>query len=364
MADRPPARRYRTVFMGTPTFAVPTLERLLAGHEVVGVFTQPDRPAGRGRQLQSSPVKELALAHGVPVFQPASLRRDPAAVASLARLAPDVVVVAAYGLILPPSVLAIAPGQALNVHASLLPRWRGAAPVAYAILAGDLETGVTIMKMDEGLDTGPLIAQRSVPVAAQETAGELTDRLACMGADLLAEMLPRWLAGEVEPDPQDDAAATHAPRLTRADGHLTWSESATDLARRVRALCPWPGAFTALAGLTIKVHAATALPAPVGVSGLAPGAESGLPRDASGRALATASGPPSAAEPSLPSGAAAGSVPGTVVGLESGIAVATGDGWLRLDRVQPAGGRAMSGAEFARGRPHIVGALLDAPRGG
>ncbi len=255
---RPTAAPYRCVFMGTPEFAVPTLSRLLLEHHLVGVCTQPDRPAGRGRRLAASPVKALATAHGVPVFQPASLRKDPAAVAELARLAPDVVVVAAYGLILPPAVLEVAPGGALNVHASLLPRWRGAAPVAHAILAGDAETGVTIMRMDAGLDTGPMLARRAGPILAQDTTGTLTGRLAEWGADLLAATLPRWMAGEITPEEQDETLATLAPRLAAADGYLDWSLAAATLARRVRAMHPWPGAFTLLDGARLKVHVVTA----------------------------------------------------------------------------------------------------------
>jgi methionyl-tRNA formyltransferase len=310
--------RRRVVFMGTPDFAVPTLARLLAEHEVVSVFTQPDRPAGRGRRTVASPVKRLAEAHGVPVWQPASLRREPAAVGALTDLAPDVVVVAAYGLILPPAVLDAAPGGALNVHASLLPRWRGAAPIARAILAGDEETGVTIMKMDPGLDTGPMLARRAGPIAPADTTGSLTERLAEWGAALLAETLPPWLGGELEATPQDDQLATLAPRLSPDEGALDWAADAAALARRVRAMHPWPGAFTWLDGQRLKVHAATAL----------------APGDAGGAA------------------------PGTVVAADGAPAVVTGGGLLRLDRLQAPGGRPMSGADFARGRRDFVGARL------
>jgi methionyl-tRNA formyltransferase len=303
--------------MGTPEFAVPTLTRLLAEQTVVGVFTQPDRPAGRGRHLYAAPVKRVAQAAGVPVFQPGSLRKDPAAVARLADLAPDVVVVAAYGLLLPRSVLDLAPGGALNVHASLLPRWRGAAPAAWAILAGDAETGVTIMRLDEGLDTGPMLARRTTPIAADDTTGALSGRLAELGADLLAATLPRWLAGELPPLPQDDRLATRAPRLVKADGQLDWRAPAEALARRVRAMDPWPGAFGWLDGQPLKIHAATPIPA--------------------GAAL----------EPC-----------GTVVATAVGPAVVTGAGWLRLDRVQGPGGKPVTGADFARGHRGFVGAVL------
>ncbi len=309
--------------MGTPDFAVPTLERLLVTQDVVAVFTQPDRPAGRGRRLRQSPVKQLALAEDVPVLQPSSLRRDPGAVAALQDLAPDVIVVAAYGLILPPDALSAAPGGGLNVHASLLPRWRGAAPVSHTLLAGDSDTGVTIMKMDEGLDTGPILAQRTIVIEPDETAGELTARLAVLGADVLAEVLPRWMAGEVVPRPQDESVATHAPLLKREDSWLDWSDDAASLACRVRAMNPWPGAITELDGVLFKVHVATPLPSECG----------------------GVSGPP-----------------GTVVGTASGPAVVTGEGWLRLDEVQPAGRRRMSGSAFARGRPQFIGTRL-APAG-
>lgn len=310
--------RYRTVFMGTPEFAVPTLARLLAEQDVVGVFTQPDRPSGRGQRAAAPPVKQLAETEGVPVFQPASLRKDPSAMAALTELAPDVVVVAAYGLLLPRAVLEAAPGGALNVHASLLPRWRGAAPVAYAILNGDAETGVTIMRMDVGLDTGPMLARRAGPILPEDSAGRLTERLADWGAELLAETLPRWLAGEIQPEAQDDALATFAPRLESTAGWLDWREPATALARRVRAMNPWPGAFTLLDGARLKVHAAT----------------------------------PMAGDGS------SDQVPGTVVTLDGLPAVTTGAGLLRLDVVQAPGGRALPGADFTRGRRGFVGARL------
>jgi len=320
---RPAGPPYRVVFMGTPDFALPSLLRLAESQAVVAVFTQPDRPAGRGRSVQASPVKRAALAHGIPVFQPASLRRDPAVASALRGLAPDVVVVAAYGLILPPEVLTAAPGGALNVHASLLPRWRGAAPVSHAILAGDAVTGATIMLVDEGLDTGPILAQATLPLPADASAGAVTALLAELGAALLADTLPRWMRGEITPTPQDGARATKAPRLSREEGRLDWSLPAADLARRVRALDPWPGTFTQWAGGPLKVLAATPLAAPDAVAGT-----------------------PAAA------------VPGTVALSPEGPVVATGAGWLRLDHVQPAGRAAMTGAAFARGRPDFAGRRL------
>jgi methionyl-tRNA formyltransferase len=308
--------------MGTPAFAVPTLERLLAEQEVVAVFTQPDRPAGRGRRLRSSPVKALAAERGVPVLQPASLRREPEALAALLSFAPEVIVVAAYGLILPPPVLAAAPGGALNVHASLLPRWRGAAPVAHAIPAGDEETGVTIMQIEAGLDTGPMLARRAVAIGPEETTGELTHRLAELGAALLAEVLVPWLADELVAAPQVEAAATYAPRLTADDAALDWSAPAAALARRVRAMSPAPGAFSVTAGgERLKVYRARALRAGPGLS--AP--------------------------------------PGTLVATEGGPAVVAGDGLLQLDEVQLAGGRRMAAAALLRGRPALLGERLASP---
>jgi methionyl-tRNA formyltransferase len=305
--------------MGTPAFAVPTLQWLLSAHDVMGVFTQPDRPAGRGRRLTPSPVKGLALAHGVPVFQPASLRKDEGARAVLAELAPDVLVVAAYGLLLPPAVLGLATGGALNVHASLLPRWRGAAPVAHALLAGDAETGVTIMLLDEGMDTGPMLGRLTVPIAPADTTGTLTDRLARHGAELLAEVLPAWLAGELEREPQDAALATLAPRLTVAEGRLDWRQDAAALSRRVRAMSPWPGAYTHWGAERLKIHRATAVPA---------GAD--------------------------------GVLPGTVLDDGGLLLVATGSGRLRLDELQAPGGRPLAGPDFARGRRDLIGAVLGA----
>jgi methionyl-tRNA formyltransferase len=315
--------RRRTVFMGTPDFAVATLARLIATEDVAAVFTQPDRPAGRGRQLRSAPVKQLAIEHGIPVHQPQSLRADPGAVATLAAMDADVIVVAAYGLILPTTALRAARHGCINVHASLLPRWRGAAPVSHAILAGDTVTGVTLMLLDEGLDTGPLLARREVAIGADETAGALTARLAELGADLLGESLPRFLAGELVPMPQDAAAATFAPRLRPEDGRLDWDDDAPALVRSVRAMEPWPGAFAQLPdGTRLKVHAATALPPDVAPPGAAP--------------------------------------TGTLIQVGRALAVMTGDGVLRLDVVHPAGRRTMAGADFLRGQPSLLGLRLAA----
>jgi methionyl-tRNA formyltransferase len=308
----------RIVFMGTPSFAVPTLEALVAqeSYELVCVVTQPDRPAGRGRRLAASAVKETALTRGLPIWQPPTLR-DPQAVEKLRALSPTVVVIAAFGQILRPDVLAIPPRGCLNVHASLLPRWRGAAPIPAAILAGDEETGATIMLLDEGMDTGPILAQVSLPIRPDDTTGSLTERLAVLGADLLITTLPRWLAGEVRPRPQDHSQATTCRPLRKEEGLLNWSFPAVELERRVRAYNPWPGAYTTWRGQRLKVLRA--------------------------ESLADWHGPQS---------------PGQVLALPAGTAVVTGEGALLLREVQLTGRRAMVIADFLRGQREFVGSRL------
>lgn len=353
MLDPPVLPPRRIVFMGTPAFAVPSLDALLGAvdadgaraYDVVAVFTQPDRPAGRGRTVAAPPVKQRAIEAGVPlILQPSSLRRGPAAadaLAALAALAPDLVVVAAYGLLLPPTILDGPPFGALNVHASLLPRWRGAAPIQHAILAGDAETGVTIMRMDAGLDTGPMIATAATAIGVRETAGELTERLAALGAALLVDTLPAWFAGTAIAAPQDDGAATHAPRLTREDGRLDAAEGALRLERRVRAMHPWPGAWLTMPdGAVLKVLAADVVAGSAG-----PATEVTAP--ATGAIVpATPSSPPTQR--------AAVGVVGTLVNLEGWPVLLTPDGALRLRTVQPAGKRPMDGDAFLRGRPEVV----------
>jgi len=302
--------------MGTPRFAVPTLNALAGAHHVVGVVTQPDRPAGRGRELRLSPVKQAALEHDLPLFQPRSLRA-PQALAQLAGWRPDVVVVAAFGQILSQAVLDLPPHGCLNVHASLLPRWRGAAPVAAAILAGDEMTGVTVMRMDAGLDTGPIVAQREEPIRPDDTRATLTERLSFLGAELLVETLPAYVAGELRLRPQADEEATFADRLRKRDGRLDWSRTALEIDRKIRAFTPWPGTFTFWEGRRLKVLEASPLP------------------DWSGDAS-----------------------PGVVVAVDDGAAVVTGEGALRLERVQPAGKRAMAVEPFLRGRRDFVGSRL------
>lgn len=307
----------RLVFMGTPHFAVPSLQRLVAddAYAIVGVVTQPDAPAGRGRALAMSPVKRLALEHDLTVVQPARLRR-PEAIAALRELRPDVLVVAAFGQILPRAVLDFAPLGALNVHASLLPRWRGAAPIAAAILAGDAVTGVTIMRLDEGMDTGDILAQEATPIGPDDTTGTLTERLAEQGADLLARTLPRWARGEITPQPQDSGLTTTCRPVQKDSGRIDWQQPAAVIARAVRAYTPWPGTFTTWNGRLLKIVAAR-----------------------------VATGPAAAA-------------PGTVLVVGDSAAVATGDGLLALDTVQLEGRRALPAAEFVRGQRDFVGALL------
>ncbi len=304
--------------MGTPEFAIPTLERLCARYPVVGVVTQPDRPAGRGRELAASPVKQFALAEGIPVFQPEKLRHIEA-VERVRTWAPDLIVVAAFGQLLSKTVLALPRLGCLNVHASLLPRWRGAAPIQTAILAGDEITGVTIMQMDPGLDTGPILAMHEVMIGSEETGGELEDQLAQVGADLLMEILPSYLAGIMLPRPQPEEGVTLAPRFEREAAKINWEESAVHIARQIRAFAPQPGAYTFWNGQMLKILAARALP--------------------------TAAIPPEA-------------TPGTVFVEQGGPAIVTGEGALALIQLQMAGKRPMSGDVFMRGQRAFLGAVL------
>jgi methionyl-tRNA formyltransferase len=304
----------RLVFAGTPEFAVPSLAAALASkHAVVGVYTQPDRPAGRGRQLAESPVKQVATRHGVPVFQPATLK-TPEAQAGLAALKPDLLIVVAYGLILPPAVLAIPRFGCWNVHASLLPRWRGAAPIQRAIEAGDAETGVCLMQMAAGLDTGPVLLKLPTPIAPDETAGGLHDRLAQLGAQVLKDGLTLLSLGiRPVPEPQPEDGVTYARKLEKAEALLDPAQPARVLARKVRAFDPWPVAELDLAGERVRVHRATALP---------------------GR----------------------GGEPGTVVAASrDGIDVATGEGILRITRLQRAGGRVIDAIDYVNARPALRG---------
>ena len=244
----------KIVFMGTPAFALPSLSALAAGHDVLAVVTQPDRQAGRNKQLRQSPVKQFAQSHRIPIFQPERMRHGEA-VERLRSWQADLYVVVAFGQILPQSVLDLPAFGTINVHASLLPRWRGAAPIQAAIRHGDSESGVTIMLLDAGLDTGPILSQHAVKLAADETGQSLHDKLSELGAALLIESLPGYLAGEIAPQIQDDAFATYAPQIKKLEGEIDWSLPATAIERLVRAFTPWPGTFTHWKGEALKVNA-------------------------------------------------------------------------------------------------------------
>jgi methionyl-tRNA formyltransferase len=245
----------RVVFMGSPDFALPGLRALARAYEVVGVVTQPDRPSGRGRGLKAPPVKALALELNIPFIQPEKLHQ-PEAMSQLRAWGPDVIVVAAFGQILKPDVLDLPRHGCINVHASLLPRWRGAAPINAVILHGDVETGVTIMKMDAGLDTGPILSQKSIRLTRDDTAGSVFDSLSTLGADLLLETLPDYFVRKIIPRPQPEEGVTYAPMLKKEEGRLDFTLPAEELERRVRAFNPWPGAFMDIDGILLKVHRA------------------------------------------------------------------------------------------------------------
>jgi methionyl-tRNA formyltransferase len=303
----------RIVFAGTPDFAATALKALLeAGYNLVGVYSQPDRPAGRGRKLMPSPVKQVALDAGIPVFQPVSLKQEDAQ-QELAELKPDVMIVAAYGLILPKAVLDIPTHGCLNIHASLLPRWRGAAPIQRAIAAGDAETGITIMQMDEGLDTGDMLLKTSTPIHADDTGGSLHDRLADMGGKAIVEALVQLANSELAPEPQNDADANYAHKLSKEEGHIDWSRSAIEIERLIRAFNPWPGTFTDLGEQRIRLHQAAAL------------------EQSSDR------------------------VPGTVISRErEGVDVACGTGTLKITSVQLPGSKAQSISDLINGGKQVL----------
>jgi methionyl-tRNA formyltransferase len=299
----------RLAFMGSPDFAVPALRALhAAGHDIAAVYCQPPRPSGRGQAVRPCPVQAAAESLSLPVRTPPRLRKDQTEHAAFAALGLDAAVVCAYGLILPAPMLAAPRRGCLNIHASLLPRWRGAAPIQAAILAGDAETGITVMQMEEGLDTGPMLLREAVPITPATDATALHDALAALGARLILRALDEPIA----PVPQPDAGATYAPKLTREDGQIDWTHSAAALDRRVRALNPWPGTFSRLGGEPLKILSARS--------------ESGT-------------GPPGTA-------------------LDDALLLACGSGALRLTRVQAPGRAAMEAAAFLRGRPVPAGTVL------
>ncbi|GGC66911.1 methionyl-tRNA formyltransferase [Marinobacter halophilus] len=303
----------RIVFAGTPDFAAIALKALLgAGHNVVGVYSQPDRPAGRGRKLMLSPVKQVALDADIPVFQPASLKPEDAQ-QELAALRPDVMIVAAYGLILPKAVLDIPCHGCLNIHASLLPRWRGAAPIQRAIAAGDADTGITIMQMDVGLDTGDMLLKVATPINPDDTGGTLHDRLADLGGEAIVEALAKLAGGKLAGESQNDDDACYAHKLSKEDGHIDWTRSAPEIERLIRAFNPWPGTFTDLGEQRIRIHQA--------------------------RAVAQESD----------------QAPGTVLCRErEGIDVACGTGSLRITSVQLPGTRALSVSDLINGGKPVL----------
>ncbi|MCJ7605962.1 MAG: methionyl-tRNA formyltransferase [Dehalococcoidales bacterium] len=307
----------RIVFMGSPAFAVPSLERLVRdGYQVVAAYTQPDRPAGRGRNVVRPPVKDAAERLGIPVLQPESLKAEDT-LARLASFKPDAITVCAYGQILTQDVIDMPPWQCLNVHFSLLPRHRGASPVASAILAGDEVTGVTVQLVRKKLDTGPLLAAASIPILPRDTTRSLTEKLSVVGANLLSEALGGWIRGERQPREQDEARYTYSSQIKKEDGRIDWNLPAETIWRQVRAYYPWPGSYTMWKGKQLKILAADV--APVG-----------------------------------------GGEPGRVVSLDDapGIGIVTGKGILRIYGLQLEGKREMASKEFLSGHADIIGAIL------
>jgi methionyl-tRNA formyltransferase len=299
------------VFMGTPDFAVPTLQALIQHHNVIGVVTQPDRPAGRKNELKAPPIKELALAHNIPLLQPEKLRYVKN---ELQAWQADLFIVAAFGQILPQSILDMPAHGCINVHGSLLPRWRGAAPIHAAIRTGDPETGITIMLMDAGLDTGAMLTKGTIPILPTDTTQTLHDKMAQLGADLLIETIPAYLKGDISPQAQDESLVTIAPQIEKEEGHIRWSLQATQIERLVRAFTPWPSTYTFWEGKQLKIHTG---------------------RVANGHAPL-----------------------GLVVAHENGVAIGTGENlFLPLD-VQLEGKKRVSIAEFLRGYPQFIGATL------
>ena len=309
---------WRIIFMGTPAFACPTLQTLLnRGEDIVAVFTQPDRPKGRGQKLQPPPVKELALRHDLPVHQPVKVRA-PEVIDQIRALRPDLIVVVAFGQILPKALLEIPPHGCINVHASLLPRYRGAAPLNWCIVNGETETGVTTMLMDVGLDTGPMLLKKATPIGPDEEITSLHDRMSLLGAELLGNTLDGLRAGTIVAQPQDDTQSCYAPLLKKEDGLIDWNRPAQVLHNLVRGLAAWPGAYTFLQGEPLKVHRTS---------------------------LGTGSGP-------------AGTV---LASSKDGIEIACGQGSLVIHELQAAGSRRMDAASFLAGHPLVPGTQLTLP---
>lgn len=308
----------RIVFMGTPEFSVPSLNALIrSSHTVVGVVTQPDRPKGRGQELSASPIKQLALEHKIPILQPLKMK-DPAFLEALAAWKPDLIAVTAFGRILPKVVLDLPSKGCINVHASLLPKYRGAGPIQWAIIKGERETGITTMLMDEGMDTGAMLLQDKISLEPDDTAGTLSVKLAEIGGRLLITTMEQWEKGSLTPTPQDHGRATMAPLLKKEDGLLDWTQSAADLANRVRGLTPWPGAYTFASE----------------------------ERWAIWRAAATEQH-------------AGGATPGTVHSTtKDALLVATGKGLLAITELQPANSRKMTAAQYLAGHPLRTGLVL------
>ena len=310
----------RLVFMGTPNFAAASLEALLRSEDsVVGIVTQPDRPKGRGQILTPSPVKLLAHRQQIPLLQPIKIK-DPEFFHTLAGWKPDLIAVAAFGRILPPAILSLPPLGCINVHGSLLPKYRGAGPIQWAIINGEIETGITTMLMDEGMDTGAMLLQETIPIAPDDTAGTLSPRLAELGGRLLVETITRLKAGALVLRRQDSSRATLAPLLKKEDGAIDWALPATALANRIRGLSPWPGAFTTVGGDRWTIWRALAFPGPL-------------------------------TKP-----------PGSVVAITNeAIYVATGEGILAVMELQPANSRRMAVSQYLAGHPIAVGLLLGGP---
>lgn len=333
-------RMVRIIYMGTPQFAVPALQALIEGaapgvilpegYEIATVITRPDKPVGRGQEIVYSPVKQAALARGIPVWQPGSLKK-PENIEALAAYKADLYIVAAFGQILPQAVLDQPRYGTLNIHASLLPKYRGVSPISEAILQGDSEAGVTIMLLDAGVDTGPMLLKRSVPLTGEETTGSLTTTLSHLGATALLEALPQWVSGQLPPVPQDETQATHTRMIRKEDGEINWQRPAAVLARTVRAYTPWPTAYTHWRGKQLKIVQA--------------------------HALEVEPEPPRPGE-TVP--------PGTISTREEAgqqvLAIVTGSGLLIVSHLQLEGKRAMSTGEFLRGYPQIVGDVLGEKR--